>query len=142
MASTSLLVSDGSAPLSLHPPTLQRMLKPGHRALRLVDVATDQVRALRARSLVAQFRLSPDAGVYLRIGNTVKDIYRAVDKDPPPGIHLSATDVSWAENFKTTLRRLSRSEFDLLLRHGFEVASATLATRQSARFFYQPAPSH
>ena len=137
-----LLVSDGSSPLSLDPRTLQRMLKPGHRALRLVDVATEQVRALRARSLIAEFQRFPDAGVYLRIGNTVQDIYRAVDKDAPPGNHLSPTEAAWAKNFKTTLRRLSRKEFDLLMRHGFEVASATIATRQSARFSYKPAPLH
>ena len=137
-----LLVSDGSAPLPLDPPTLLRSLKPGHRALRLVDVATEQVRGLRARSVVAEFGRSPDCGVYLRIGNSVKDIFRAVDKDAPAGNHLPATNVAWAANFKTTLRRLSRSEFDLLVRHGFEVASATLATRHPDKFSYRTAPSH
>lgn len=131
-----LLVSDASAPLAFDPRTLKRMLKPGHRALRLVDVSTEQVRGLRSRSVIAEFKRSPDSGAYLRIGNTVKEIYRAAGRNSPAGDQLSDVDVRWAESFKTTLRRLSGVEFELLMRHGFEVANATLATRQAARFSF------
>ena len=44
--------------------------------------------------------------------------------------------VAHAAEFKTTLRRLSRDKFDLLMRHGFEVANATLAARQGSVFSY------
>ena len=46
------------------------------------------------------------------------------------------------EGFETTLRRLSGVEFDLLMKHGFEVANATFATRQASRFSYKVAPAH
>ena len=132
-----LLVSDASAPLSLQDVSVKRRLTPWRRALRLVDVATEQVRGLRARSLIAEFQRRPEAGAYVRIGNTVEAVYRAVRRVPPAGAKLEDADVARAEGFKTTLRRLSREEFELLRRHGFEVANATLATRQGDRFSYR-----
>ena len=62
-----------------------------------------------------------------------------VRRKAPAGEHLEEVDVAWAERFKTTLRRLSGEEFELLRRHGFEVANATLATRQADRFSYREA---
>ena len=115
------------------------MLMPWRRALRLVDVATEQVRGLRARALIAEFQRSPASGVYVRLGNTVEMVYRALRREAPAGEHLEEVDVAWAERFKTTLRRLSGEEFELLRRHGFEVANATLATRQADRFSYKEA---
>ena len=136
-----LLVSDASSPLPLDSGTLGRLFMPWRRALRLVDVATEQVRALRARSLVAEFQRSQEAGVYVRIGKTVEEIYRDVGRPAPQGDNLNDGDVARAEGFATTLRRLSGQEFDLLRRHGFEVANATLATRHASRFSNLAAPS-
>ena len=131
-----LLVSDASAPLALDSGMLKRVLMPWRRALRLVDVATEQVRGLRARALIAEFQSQQAAGVYVRLGNTVESIYRAVGGNAPAGEKLGENDVAHAAEFETTLRRLSREEFDLLMRHGFEVANATLATRQGSMFSY------
>lgn len=132
-----LVVSDASAPLSLDVGRVERIFMPWRQALRLVDVATEQARGLRARSVVAEFQRSPDAGVYIRSGNTVDAVYRAVRREAPAGAHLGEVDVARAERFKTTLRRLSGEEFELLRRHGFEVANATLATRQADRFSHR-----
>ena len=129
-----LLVSDASALLGLAPRSWWRAIKPAHRTLRLVDIATEQVRALRARSLVAHFSATPDAGAYLRMGNTVERIYEEVGQGVPPGDYLSPGEVDRAARFATTLRRLTADEFGLLCRHGFEVSNATLATRQGSRF--------
>ena len=129
-----LLASDASAQLGLAPRSLRRAIKPAHRTLRLVDVATEQVRGLRARSLVAHFTRAPDTGAYLRMGNTVEQIYAEVGRVAPSGDYLSAGEVEDAGRFATTLRRLTSEEFGLLARHGFEVANATLATRQGGRF--------
>ncbi|MDE0061493.1 MAG: patatin-like phospholipase family protein, partial [Gammaproteobacteria bacterium] len=111
-----LVVSDASAPLSLDDEMVRRVLMPWRRALRLVDVATEQARGLRARSLVAEFQRSPEAGVYLRSGNTVDAVYGAVGREAPAGTHLGEVDVVRGERFKTTLRRLSGEEFELLRR--------------------------
>ena len=135
-----LLVSDASAPLSLDLRSFKRAIKPGHRTLRLVDVATEQVRGLRARSVIAEFARVPSAGAYVRIGNTVERIYDAVGRPVPRGKHLSSADVRRASTFATTLRRLTHAEFDMLTRHGFEVSNATLATRQGGIFSYTTAP--
>ena len=142
-----LLASDASAQLGLAPRSrryrdsapraprsLRRAIKPAHRTLRLVDVAMEQVRGLRARSLVAYFARAPESGAYLRMGNTVEQIYGEVGGVAPAGDYMSPTDVRRAACFATTLRRLSLDEFGLLCRHGFEVANATLATRQGSRF--------
>lgn len=135
-----LIVSDASAPLAFDPKTIKRSLNPVHRPLRLVNVATDQIRGLRARSLIAEFSQSPDAGVYLRIGNTTEYIFAAANRAVPPGDYLAEPQVSSAAAFPTSLRRLDPTEFELLCRHGFEVADATLASRQASRFSVQPRP--
>ena len=136
-----LIVSDASAPLDFDPKTLKRSLKPGHRALRLVNVATDQVRGLRARTLIAEFSRSPDAGVYLRMGNTSAEIYEAANQPVALDDYLGRAEVKAAATFATTLRRLDQREFELLCRHGYEVADATLASRQSTRFTAESRPN-
>jgi len=136
-----LIVSDASAALSLDASRVKRVLTPWRRAFRLMNVAMEQVRGLRARSLIAEFERYPEAGVYLRIGNTVQAVYAAVGRKAPAGDKLEDADVARAKRFKTTLRRLSVEEFDLLRRHGFEVANATLATRQAERFSYRAVPA-
>ena len=136
-----LIVSDASAPLSLDPRTFRRAIKPGHRTLRLIDVATDQVRGMRARSVVAELTRRRDAGAYLRIGNTLESIFGAVGRAVPKGRHMSSASVNRASTLATTLRRLTCSEFDMLIQHGFEVSNATLATRQGSLFDYKTSPN-
>ena len=125
-----IIVSDASAPLEYTSRTLSGALKPGHRALRLIDVATDQVRALRARSVVAEFARNSCRGVYLRIGNTSDAIYTAAEQRTPRLDFLGRPTVKTIARMKTTLRRLEIQEYEVLLRHGFEVADATLSSRQ------------
>ena len=136
-----LVVSDASAPLQFAPRTLRRMIRPANRALRLVDIASDQVRSLRSRALVAEFERAEDTGVYFRMGNTMEQIYSADGRTAPRGHHLTTKDASRAGTFPTTLRRLAQSEFNCIQRHGFEVADATLATRLPKRFANRELPS-
>ncbi len=135
-----LLVSDASAPLGIDPRTLKRMIRPAHRTLRLVDIATDQVRGLRARAVVTEFMSKRYAGAYFRMGNTVEQIYSAAGRSAPLGEFLTGEDVEREAAFPTTLRRLTPSEFARLRRHGFEVADATLATRLDDLFLHQVDP--
>ncbi len=131
-----LLVSDASAPLSMD----SRTVKPGHRTLRLVNIATDQVRGLRSRAVVTQFRRAEYSGAYFRIGNTVEQIYSAAGHPAPGDDYLSAEDVEREATVPTTLRRLTLMEFSRLRRHGFEVADATLATRLPNHFAHRKVP--
>lgn len=135
-----LLVSDASASLSVDPRTVKRTINPGHRILRLVKVATDQIRGLRSRAVVTQFRRDQNSGAYFRIGNTVEQIYSEAGLSAPEGDYLSADVVEQEATLPTTLRRLTLSEFARLRRHGFEVADATLATRLPNHFAHREFP--
>lgn len=132
-----LLVSDASATLSVDPRTVKRTINPGRRILRLVKVATDQIRGLRARAVITQFLRVKNSGAYFRIGNTVEQIYSEAGLSAPDGDYLSADDVEQEATFPATLRRLKLSEFARLRRHGFEVADATLATRLPNHFAHR-----
>ena len=134
-----MLVSDASA-LFRKPP--QKINRRGmtRRLVRLINVAKDQIRGLRARALVNHFERNPGTGAYFRFGNTVEDIYNAVGASSISKDTLEETRVNQIREFATTLRRLSTEEFDLLLQHGFEVANATLATRLSDKFKYKKLP--
>jgi NTE family protein len=104
------------------------------RAYRLMTAAIDQVRSLRARVLINHFETHINSGVYLKIGNTGRKILAAVgiekkSIDELTKNSLSLKDAEAAEEFKTTLRKLTKAEYDLLYRHGWEVANFTLQAR-------------
>ena len=128
-----LIVSDASAPL-------RSGVARARAPLRLVDVATDQVRALRARIIVSHFLADAESGVYLRIGNTSDRIYEQAGAQRTRGQKndLSRDDVGRLARMKTTLRRLTAQEFSDLLRHGYEVADSTLSAYCPGRFSSRP----
>ncbi len=122
------------------------LLRPEARTLRapqrLFDIVTDQVRVLRARSVVSHLHCNPGIGVYLKIGDTEERIYREANR-PTMGarIHgdsLGAAEVQEAAGMGTTLRRSTKHEYDLLFAHGYQVADATLLAYCGATF--EPTP--
>ncbi len=119
-----LVVSDASAPLE---PEARGLRAP----LRLIDIATDQVRGLRARAVVSHLERNPGAGAYLKMRNTAEYIYREAKIPVVPRhiLHdsLSVSEVREAAGIDTTLRKFTRREYDLLFAHGHEVADATLS---------------
>lgn len=126
-----LIVSDASAPLKIKTRT--------YRApLRLLLIATDQVRSLRARSLVSHLQRNPGTGVYLKMGNTEERIYRAANRpamtERISDSSLLASQVREAASISTRLRRFTKHEYDLLFAHGHQVADATLSAYCSDRF--------
>ena len=126
-----LIVSDASAPLEIETRT-------SRAPLRLLDVATDQVRSLRARALISHLQRNPGTGVYLKIGNTEERIYRAANRpamaERIADDSLLASQVREAASISTTLRRFTQHEYDLLFAHGHQVADATLSAYCSGRF--------
>ena len=130
-----LVVSDASAPLEPETRTLRA-------PIRLLDVATDQIRSLRARALVAHLQRNPATRVYLKIGNTQEHIYREANTRTTAthitsdSLHLS--EVHEAARVGTTLRRFTPREYDLLFSHGHQVADATLSAYCSPLF--EPIP--
>lgn len=128
-----LIVSDASRPLGSD--SRQTGWRPGflRASMRLVDVATDQVRSLRARMVMQQFKEQPGLGAYLRLGMQPG---RSHVQQPGSANRwtLSAAEIDQVANLETTLRRLTADEFSLLFRHGFEVADLTL-TRYVGDYF-------
>ena len=122
-----LLVSDASGQLGVESRrwslTFPFFLAP----YRLINIAMDQTRALRARDLLATFIEDRSKGRYLYIANSVPQIYQRAKKEVPPEFqHLSDDDVKHCSHFPTNLKKLTNSDFDMLVRHGYEVAKATL----------------
>ncbi len=128
-----LIVSDASTPLGIERPF------PFRRARRLINIAMDQVRSLRARQLVEHFASHPNSGAYLKVGNTAQYILdqASVDEEEVAvavSSCLSQKDARLAVAHKTTLRRPSGEEFDRLYRHGWEVADCTLSAYSPGLF--------
>ncbi|MEO1615939.1 MAG: patatin-like phospholipase family protein [Planctomycetota bacterium] len=131
-----LMVSDASR----HLPGMPRhsWWNPGYlkATLRLVDVATDQVRSVRARTLMDYFRNHPGSGVYLRMGRDTSGTLR--QHSPDADHRLTRAEINEVASMETTLRQLSHREFSLLFRHGFEVADVTLGTHGMERLADEP----
>lgn len=130
-----LIVSDASARLASE-------TRKWRAALRLLDITADQVRGLRARSVVSHLSRNPGTGAYLRIGNTEERIYREAGRPEMMGRigkdSLTRPQAREAAGVGTTIRRLTPGEFDLLFAHGHQVADATLSAYCADRF--QPIP--
>lgn len=109
-----LLVSD--AGLGYARKTLPHPLNP-MRLQRVADLAFDQVRALRVRTLMNYFNHHPNDGALLPIG-----FGPPKDKPLPDSPYLSREEMAAAASVKTSLQRLSEEQFDLVARHGYETA--------------------
>jgi NTE family protein len=119
-----LVCSDASKPLE--------RVSPGSswspfRALRILDIAMDQARALRIRPLANFLQNNPGAGSYAQIGsNPVERIKRFEPRNPAVAAELlnrqwlSADEVKLAAEHPTGLRTLSNEQFTRLERHGYE----------------------
>jgi NTE family protein len=130
-----LIVSDASGKGQPGP------YRPGPRALVqiITGVLTDQIRALRTRSIVERMK-SPDRdpGAFVRIGNTCKQVLAGAGRHDEVAKLcegcLPEEQVRLAASMGTTARRLSRDEFERLFRHGFEVADYTLCAYHPHEF--------
>lgn len=114
-----IIVSDAGAPFTYGTtwgPLDWRRFK------RLMDVMSDQTRALRVRSLVAYLKLSPSNGEFFPIGTPING------RDCP--------DAKYATTFPTSLERFSKDDFQRLSSYRFSACtrrSACLGTERSLR---------
>lgn len=98
--------------------------------LRIVDIMMDQIRSLRTRAVLEQIVDRKEPGVLLRNKSTSANILKALD-DPVRATELTAQcqddqEAARSAAFPTVIRRLTLDEFDLLFRHGYEVANCGL----------------
>lgn len=129
-----LIVSDAS--MALEYETRRTFFR---RGLRLIDIATSQVRGLRARMLIDHFRDRSNTGAYLTIRHTVPELRARAVKEgySLPGQlfdTLGEASARAAAGMRTSLRQLSTAEANNLIRHGWEVADATLAIYHPSLF--------
>ncbi len=128
------IVSDGAGRAKSEP------YKLGYKALfRMVTgIMMDQVRSLRSRAILERILNHEDQGVFLQLGNTRDAIIHNTDGltavNSAHENHLKLADVKRAEEFPTTIRRLAPDEFEILYRHGFEVANDTLFAFYGEKF--------
>lgn len=101
----------------------------GRNLKRLLEISMDQVGALRNRNVMDYIKRT-QKGMYFYIGNDAQTIAEASGtsnglKDELISLCFSSTDALKVRNYSTTLHRPSKSNFDLILRHGYEVAKCT-----------------
>ncbi|MCP4582834.1 MAG: patatin-like phospholipase family protein [candidate division Zixibacteria bacterium] len=121
-----LLISDASKSLEN-----EKSMSFYKRAFRLVNISMDQVRSLRSRQLASHFIENDNTGAYLKMGYSPESIFRAWKMHPSNepaliGDALDKSESDRAANYATTLKRISENDFDLIARHGWEVANYTL----------------
>lgn len=116
----------------------------GVRGLKRIvnDIMHDQIRSLRSRAIIERLVNHGDVspGSFLQTGNTCHDV---LDGSPRaeelarvcPGC-LSEKDATRAAEMPTVIRKLTLEEYELLFRHGFEVADYTLYAYYSDKFNY------
>ncbi len=109
---TWLVVSDAGAPLLQG--FQKRSLSPW-RIKRVMDIMSEQARALRVRSL------------YGYLNRTARSTYIYIAE--PSEKLLKADNRNFSASFPTTLRRLKEYEFEAICEHGYEVARSVFERR-------------
>lgn len=93
------------------------------RIKRLMDVMMDQTRALRVRGFINYVKRSKRGG-YLGIVRT-PNICDVIAKQSNPAYFLSEDLATRVSSFPTSLSKLDEDDFDLISRHGYEMAKLT-----------------
>ena len=108
----------------------------------ITGIMMDQIRSLRSRAILERLinHKDEDKGSFLQIGNTCEYVLRNAGKSGEierlcPHC-LSKREADITADMKTKINRLSQKEFDVLFRHGYEVADYTLYAYNPDEFNY------
>ena len=101
---------------------------------RLLDISMDQNRTLRTRTIIDYLKRT-QSGVYLYVGRCAE--YIASKSEVNENVKNYLSDVCLPEivansvrDYPTTLSKPTEENFDLILRHGYEVAMCTFTCYQ------------
>lgn len=123
----TLIVSDGGAPFG---PTWETRNSSGLSFTpRLFSIATSQIRALRARDVVGSFIAGRISGCWIQMGVSARE-FDLKSKTPNHlnyDHYLNDQDTASVANVGTHLSSMTPQQFDLISRHGFEVAEYTIS---------------
>jgi NTE family protein len=133
-----LICSDASGPLAPPETSLPLAILRGHLASpRLFDICSDQIRSLRARMFASAIEDGTINGVFLRMGNSVRDIDIKTGRQRDRSYYdqfQADRDVALAYRYPTDLKAISAESFDHVARHGYELADATLTAYAPNKF--------
>jgi len=123
-----LIVSNASGALGAAEHSVSRPLS---GLKRLLDIALDQVSALRTRDILSAIIAKGD-GLYIQIGETTQQIARRHGLDETSAARLlpnclTSEEATRAAHYPTTLRTPSQGDFNLLLQHGYEAAVCSVS---------------
>lgn len=108
---------------------LRNFFKGGLMTPRLFDISSDQIRSLRSRMFIEAIVNSQIKGCLIRMGKSARTIFYQsethVDEQELLN-RLNENDTKKAWKTPTHLKALPMNQFDLISRHGFESADATL----------------
>ena len=121
-----LIVSNASAPTELQPKAKWLFYK---NMKRVLDISMEQVAAVRTRG-VMDFIKTTGQGMYLKIGNSADVITAKSQCSAELMKHLTEHSLpreqaTHAMRYPTSLKKPSYADFQILLRHGYEVAECT-----------------
>ncbi|MDK2800008.1 MAG: hypothetical protein PWQ70_1627 [Clostridiales bacterium] len=125
-----LLVSDASGSVDIEK---RSVIKPDKKLKRLILIAIDQIRSVRARQVMSFFTRNPGNGLYIKIGNSAKYIVEQGGLADDKAQKLISTCMEYksvlrVRNYPTDLKKLTEENFDLILRHGYETMYCTYET--------------
>lgn len=138
----ALIISDASSRLGIDHSRATGAFTarwPFVRTPRLIDIATDQIRALRSR-MVMEAASRKDNAIpisIVKLGNNIEYIDTMsgkVARERDYKLCISKQETLYLASYPTHIRKLTREDFTLLLRHGYEVAGATLSGYMPTRF--------
>jgi len=121
-----LIVSNASSPLGWQN---RHKIRHDKNLRRVLEIAMDQVSSVRTQN-VMNFLERTGQGIFIKIGNSAD--YIAKMSKCSHGLHsllvsqcVSAEQALRARDYPTELKRPKESDFQLLLRHGYEVTDCT-----------------
>ena len=120
-----ILVSDGGAPVATS--RIPSVLNPW-RFKRMMDIMSDQQRALRVRSFVGFLQKDNDRGAYIQLGSNAEETIRKYGEGRANQAKLlsrkwlGTESVNQTASYPTNLKRMAPSVFDLLALNGYETA--------------------
>ncbi|MFZ5783546.1 MAG: patatin-like phospholipase family protein [Pseudomonadota bacterium] len=134
-----LICSDASGPLTISSAAdaWRGILKGGLATPRLFSIASDQIRALRSRMLVAALTRGEVQGALLRMGNSNRNFDLKVGRVGDPSDYdsfSSEDDVETVASYPTDLNAIKPEDFDRITRHAYEMAERTLTTYHPKHF--------
>jgi NTE family protein len=117
-----LICSDASGPLGAATGIMKSLIRGKLASPRLFDISGDQIRALRSRMLMKSITQGEIRGYLFRLGTSSRDLVKEAG-----GLSgLTDEECAFCLNFPTSLSKVAAADFDLIARHGHEVARMTI----------------